>query len=62
MKIRNVSDTARQIPAAGQKADPGEVIDVPDDLGKSLVEQVDVWDSPAADKTPAKTPKQEGDK
>jgi hypothetical protein len=43
----------REIAATGQLVQPGETIEVDDDLGASLCEQVDVW----ADATPRSKPK-----
>lgn len=59
MKITNVSPAARTIAATGQSCEAGETIEVDDDLGASLCEQVDVWAK--AQPTP-KASKQEDDK
>lgn len=42
MQIKNLSDFEKEIPNVGF-VDPGAVIDVPDDVGRSLCEQVDAW-------------------
>lgn len=47
MRIKNVSETDRVIAASGQKVDVGESVDVGDELGRSLCEQVDVWQQAA---------------
>lgn len=47
MKVRSKSAGERVIDAPGHPpvvAGPGEVIEVADDLGKSLLEQVDRWE------------------
>lgn len=43
---------ARIIAATGQLAEPGQPVDVDDDLGASLLEQTDVWQT--AKKTTSK--------
>jgi hypothetical protein len=42
MQVKNISDLDKEIPEVGF-VDAGDVIEVPDDLGASLVEQVDAW-------------------
>ena len=42
MEIRNLTADAREIPDVGF-VEAGGVIEVDDDLGESLTEQVDVW-------------------
>jgi len=44
MQIRNLRSFAVEIPEVGI-VDAGDVIEVPEDLGVSLVEQADVWES-----------------
>ncbi len=43
MKVKNKRPFAVEIPEVGF-VEPGEAIDVPDDVGASLVEQVDAWE------------------
>jgi len=44
MNVKYVgSDKGLQIAATGQVVDPGDVVEVPDDLGKNLCEQ-DIWE------------------
>jgi hypothetical protein len=42
--IRLKGAYAREIAALGVDVEPGEPVDVPDDLAASLCEQVDVWE------------------
>lgn len=42
--IRLKGAYAREIAALGVDVEPGESVDVPDDLAYSLCEQVDVWE------------------
>lgn len=49
MLIRNRRPYAVQIAATGQVVDGGEAVEVDDEIGSSLVEQVDAWE--AADGT-----------
>lgn len=42
MRITNLSEHEKEIPEVGF-VEAGGTIDVPDDLGKSLCEQVDAW-------------------
>jgi len=52
MNVKYVgSDKGLQIAATGQVVDPGDVVEVPDALGKNLIEQ-DIWE-------PVKTTKKE---
>lgn len=43
MKVQNKRSYALEIPNVGI-VESGDVIEVPDDLGASLVEQADVWE------------------
>lgn len=43
MKITNVYARAREIAATGKVVEPGETVDVDEELGKSLCEQPDNW-------------------
>lgn len=43
MKVRLLDGVARVIAATGQVVEPGDEVEVDDELGKSLIEQVDVW-------------------
>lgn len=45
MQIQLSPDEAAQsrVPGVDGDVEPGDVIDVPDELGKSLLEQVDKW-------------------
>lgn len=47
MKIQNVSGDARFLPVIGKDVDAGEVFDVADDLGASLLEQPANWAVPS---------------
>lgn len=55
MKIRNKRDRGCLIAPAGAmsgfEVEPGGVVDVPDDLGRSLLEQSDRWEAVAESKT-----------
>lgn len=51
MKVQNL--TSRTLEVAGQTAGPGEAIEVDDDIGKSLCEQVDRW-AKSTSKSPKK--------
>lgn len=42
MQVKNLSDIDKEIPDVGF-VDAGDVIEVPDELGASLVLQVDAW-------------------
>lgn len=42
MKVKNLTSLDKEIPDVGF-VDPGESIDVPGELGASLVLQVDAW-------------------
>lgn len=53
MKITLIADLAREIAVTNQFVEPGETVEVDDELGKSLCEQAEVWQ-------PAKTTKKEG--
>lgn len=44
MKVKNKRSYEVEIPEVGF-VDAGDVIEVPDDLGKSLVKQQDVWEA-----------------
>ena len=44
MKVRLKSLDGRVIAKTGQEVNPGETVDVPDDLGASLCEQTDLWE------------------
>lgn len=44
MLIRNKRPYAVEIVDTGQCVEAGETAEVPDELGKSLVQQVDVWE------------------
>lgn len=44
MQVKNKRPYTVEIPEVGF-VDAGDSIDVPDDLGKSLVEQVDAWEA-----------------
>lgn len=62
MRVTLICDHARELAATGQLVEPGETIEVDDDLGASLCEQVDVW-ADATPKTKTKTkPKTSADK
>ena len=43
MNIRNVTGEARIIAATGQLVAANDLVEVADDLGASLCEQVDAW-------------------
>lgn len=43
MKITNQDRRAREIAATGQIVEPGETVEVDDDLGRSLCEQPANW-------------------
>jgi len=43
VQILNASDHPREIVATGQIVNPGETVEVDDDLGASLCEQPDNW-------------------
>lgn len=45
MLIRNKHPETREIVDTGDHVEPGETVEVPDELGESLVQQVDVWES-----------------
>lgn len=45
MLIRNKRPYAVEIVATGQEVEGGETVDVPDDVGGSLAEQVDAWET-----------------
>ena len=57
MKVKNKRSTAVVVAAAGSAepivAEPGETIEVDDDLGKSLCKQVDRWEPVGSQKTSA---------
>lgn len=55
MEIRNVSSAALEIAATGQIVGPWESVEVEDGLGRSLVEQRDVWRSGEGPERPAKS-------
>lgn len=44
MLIRNKHPESREIADTNQTVEPGETVEVSDELGESLVEQVDVWE------------------
>lgn len=44
MLIRNKYPEAREIVATGQQVESGDTVEVSDELGESLVQQVDVWE------------------
>ena len=46
MKVQNVSGAARFLPATGRDVEAGEVFDVDDVLGASLLEQPANWATP----------------
>lgn len=54
MKVTNQSAKAREIAATGQIVEPGDSVEVDDDLGRSLCEQPANW---AASKPATKTAK-----
>lgn len=43
MKVRNVSSRPREIGVTGQLVEPGDTVDVSDELGRSLCEQPRNW-------------------
>lgn len=43
MKITNISDRSRVIAATSDIVEPGDSVEVADDLGASLCEQTDRW-------------------
>lgn len=51
MKVTNISGRARDVPAIGQIVEAGESVEVADDIGQSLCEQVDVWSKTPATKS-----------
>lgn len=53
MHVTLIRDEAREIATTGQVVEPGETVEVDDELGASLCEQVDVW----AAATPRSKPK-----
>lgn len=53
MRITLITEPGRYIAATDQDVEPGETVEVPDEVGASLCEQVDVW----ADATPVSKPK-----
>lgn len=60
MHVRNISDAARFIASSthdffSDGVEPDETVEVPDELGASLCEQVDIWE-------PAETPPPESAK
>lgn len=57
MQIKNLREFEKEIPNVGFVA-AGDVIEVPDDLGASLCEQVDSW---AEVKTKSRKATDEGD-
>ena len=52
MKVKNKRPYPVEIPDVGF-VDAGDSIEVPDDLGQSLVEQVDAWESVTSKATKA---------
>ena len=44
MLIRNKRPYAVEIVATGQRVEGGDTVEVPDELGDSLTEQVDAWE------------------
>lgn len=61
MKVTlSVEYPAQTIAFTGQRCEPGETIEVDDDLGKSLCKQESKWTVVKASK--AKTPNKDGDK
>ncbi len=61
MKIRNVTGRPRGIGVTGQIVEPGEEIEVADDLGRSLLEQPARWAPVDGDDTVAAVKKRVGD-
>jgi hypothetical protein len=45
MLIRNKRPYPVEIVATGQRVDAGETVEVDDEVGESLVEQVDAWEA-----------------
>lgn len=45
MKVTNISGAGRELVAVGQVVEPGDSIEVDDELGRALCDQVDVWKS-----------------
>lgn len=46
MRVKNVRGKTLEIVATGQLVAPGKTVDVPDDLGNSLLEQPANWAKP----------------
>lgn len=57
MKIVNISGRVRHIahPQCAATAEPDVPVDVPDEVGQSLLRQTDVWAKPAPPKKTTKT-------
>lgn len=60
MQIKNVRSYALEIAKTGQLVEPGESVEVDDDLGKSLLEQPDNWAGEKKSKTTTATAPKEG--
>lgn len=45
MELKNKRPYAVEIVATGQTVEGGETVEVPDDVGKALAEQVDAWET-----------------
>lgn len=43
MQVTNITSRALEIAETGHVVDPGDSVDVPDDVGKALTQQTDVW-------------------
>ena len=45
MQVKNKRPYAVEIVATGDRVEGGETVEVPDELGESLIEQVDAWEA-----------------